>query len=299
MPEYIIRILEIVFDVVKYTFILSFLIVGIWVTVHHIKERLTDYVEWFRDKDRFRVRTTIVKHMMGEERTQIAKLRRIRVSRRHEELILDPWPRMLLDDGKAYDADLDHFYSVPGILGEKQVPGEPKKFILSLKQDEVLRPHKEDSTFLAYILNEKIDGFLTPPYFTAIPPVGEESFTYEVHFPSPRRYVRDSDKKNEQKPKIKVYHGDLDGDLDARPELELPYEPFGFAELEGNKLRRLWLKAANLFQTRYHVVGGSGNFGDKRGVHDWFRVTILKPPQNRKIHICWSMQGDLKTWPWS
>lgn len=278
--------------------VIAFSIIGIWVAVRHVKELLADYFERLRDKEhRYRVRTTIVKDMMDEEQTQTAKLRRLRVSKSHKELILDPWPSIIpVDSSQERPAKLTHFYSVPGRLGTQEDPAirMEKKFRLLLGRDEELKKHREYSTLLVYTLGEKIDEILTPPAFIAVQPVGRECFTYEAHFPPSRKFVRNKDLEDpysKQEPRIKVYK-----DVEDRQH-ELRYEPYGWRG-QGNLLRRLWTRFTNSFRTRYHVIGGRTDFGDGHGEHDWFRVTILKPPQDKEIHICWCMQDDPIVWAW-
>jgi hypothetical protein len=176
-------------------------------------------------------------------------------------------------------------------IGPRDTRGE----IDILDRDERLKPHKEYSTLIAYVMNEKIEATLFPPYFAAIPPVGKESFTYEVHFPLGRRYIRDKDNpESKVYPKIKVYKGS------PPPEngKELRYEPYKFKAFEGSLLRKVWTKVTNKLRTRYHVSGGRNNFEDGHGEHDWFRVIIFRPPKDAEISICWCMEGDLIARPW-
>lgn len=296
--EQIKEVLKTMKEYLEYLPILIFLLVGIWVAAHHLKERLADYLEWFRDEDpKPRVRTTIVKDMMENDKTQTVKLRRLRVSKSHSQLVLDPWPSIIpVDSEQERPAELEHFYSVPGRLGKDQDPTKPleDKFKVFLGRDEQLKKHREHSTLLVYTLGEKIDVILTPPYFVAAQPVGKESFTYEVHFPADRKFVRNKnieDPYSDEEPRIKVYKGVAD------KKNQLLYERYGFSG-KGNLLGRLWAKVTNRFRTRYHVIGGRADFGDKHGQHDWFRVTVLRPPQDKKIRICWCMQGDPITWAW-
>ena len=290
--DQIIESLKEIWHILEYVIVGAFTIIGILVAARHLKELFADYFDRLRDKEhRYRVRTTIVKDMMDEEQTQTAKLRRLRVSKSLKELILDPWPSIVPVDSKEQRlAQLSHFYSVPGRLGIQDGLATPpeKKFMLRLGRDEELKKHREYSTLLVYTLGEGIDAILTPPGFIAVQPVGEECFTYEAHFPASRKYVRNKDLEDpysKEEPRIKVYK-----DVEDKQH-ELRYEPSGWKG-KGNLLRRLWTKFINRFRTRYHVIGGRTDFGDGHGKHDWFRVTILKPPQDKEIHICWCMQND-------
>src|SRR5690349_9271194 len=275
-----------------------FIIVGIWVAYLHLRELARDYFERLRDKEhRYRVRTTMVKDMMEEEWTQTAKLRRLRVSKTTNRLVLDPWPTIIPVNGEERDGNLAQFYSVPGRLGTQKEVDEntnrvEKKFMLNLSRDEELKAHREYSTMLIYTLDEKLDDILGPPEFVAAQPVGEEYFTYEAHFPPHRRFVRNTtidDPKRKDKPKVRIYKGPpKDGH-------ELRYE--SYTRHDQNVVRWKLSQFVNRFRTRYHVMGGRSDFGDRLGRHDWFRVTILKPPQDEDIHICWCMEGD-DIWEW-
>jgi hypothetical protein len=278
-----------------------FIFVGLWVAYLHLREKAIDYFERLRDKEhRFRVRTTIVKDMMDEQQTQTAKLRRLRVSKNMKKLILDPWPTIVpLNSEEERDAELAQFYSVPGRLGTQEEPNEntlrnETKFLLNLSLDEQLRAHREYSTLLIYTLDEKLDDILSPPEFIAAQPVGKECFTYEAHFPPTRRFVRrkaPGDTKRRDKPIVRVFKGSPEN------KRELRYE--SYTRQGRNPISWYWQRFVNKFRTRYHVMGGSTDFGDRVGKHDWFRVTILKPPQKEDIHICWCMEGDPATlWNW-
>lgn len=269
--------------------------VGIFVAAHHIKEFLADHwIKKFR-RAKYRLRTTVVKDMIDEEQTITAKLRRLRAVEDCDELTLDPWPVIVAEDGTERPAKLEHFYSVPGRLEKSQDPERPTdtKFKLIFSESERLKPHRDYSTLLAYVANENADATLLPPYFAAIPPVGKESFTYEVHFPPGRQYVRaKGNPENPESPQVKIYKGPPP----PKKGHEIRYEP----SVPPNEHRFNWrlTKFFNLFRSRYHVTGGRYDFGDGRGEHDWFRVTIFRPPQDEEISICWSMQGDPVTRPW-
>ena len=288
------------YEYLHHAIALIFIIVGIWVAYLHLREMVIDYFERFRDKEhRYRVRTTVVKDMMGEEQTQTAKLRRLRVSKNMKKLILDPWPTIIpFNKEEERRAELAQFYSVPGRLGTQEETNEntlrnETKFLLNLSLDEELKAHREYSTLLIYTLDEKLDDILGPPEFIAAQPVGEECFTYEAHFPPDRKFVRSKGHGNgnrKDKPKVRVFKGPP-GD-----EHELRYE--SYTRRGKNRISWYLLRFVNKFRTRYHVMGGNTDFGDRLGKHDWFRVTILKPPQDEDIHICWCMEGDPTLWNW-
>lgn len=290
-------ILETIFHYLHLILIIPFFVVGIGVAVHHGYERLKDYFERFGDVERrYRVRSTIVKDMMEDDRSQTAKLRRLRVSRTHKKLVLDPWPNIVpLNTKEERRAKLSHFYSVPGRLGIETDPATEKtNFVIILGRDEELKRHQEYSTLLVYTLDERIDVLLTPPGFIAVQPVGKKCFTYEAHFPPSRKFVRNKnleDPNSNEEPRIKVYKEIED------KQHKLPYAPSGWRG-RGNFLVRLLTRFRNMFRARYHVIGGRNDFNDGHGMHDWFRVTILKPPQRKEIHICWCMQNDPRWGGW-
>ncbi len=295
--DQIAELLKTIQEYLHWPLVIVFSAVGLWVALIHLKEMLADYVERFRDKEhRYRIRTTIVKDLMDETVTQTAKLRRLRVSKNLKEVILDPWPTIIPENSDPRPGNLTHFYSVPGRLGTQNDPArvdDGKKFLLVLGRDEELKKHKEYSTLLVYTLQEPLDEILKPPAFIAVQPVGKECFTYEAHFPAGRRFVRNKnleDPNSVIEPRIKVYRGK------EEKERELIYEPYGWSKDRG--LRKIWAPVRNKFRTRYHVIGGRTDFGDGHGAHDWFRVIVLKPPQNENIVICWCMQNDPTTWKW-
>jgi len=295
MAEQIIEVLKKLFEVLGYILILAFFVVGIWTAVQHVKEFLADHwIRRFRKDSKFRVKETIIKDICDETQTQRAKLRRLRVTEPTEELIVDPWPSVIPQDMKAKATKLFSFYSLPGRL-ETKGPGVDggKQFRLILDKDEEFRLHREYSTLLVYVINVQLDALLSPPFFVARKPVGIERLTYEVHVPPERFYVRDTTNgENGRKPKVRVYYETCD------EQHELLCDPEGFRNLRGNILFRLWVKLTKVFRGRYYVKGDRTDFGDPRGEHDWFRVTILRPPQKRDIYICWCMQGDIEKWPW-
>jgi hypothetical protein len=291
--------LELVEKYLARVVVTAFTVAGILVAFYHLKEFLRDYwVKRFRKHEDYRLRTTIIKDMMTPGHQQTIKFRRLRAIKHCTELTIDPWPHIVPENSNEERlGKLKDFYSLPGRLGVSDNPGIPldRKFKLILDEDEWLKPHREYSTIIAYVMNEKIEATLFPPYFAAIPPVGRESFTYEAHFPPNYRYVRDpANRENRTYPKIKVYEGQ------PPPEngKELRHEPFKFAAFQGNFVRRGWTKLTNKLRTRYHVSGGRHNFEDGRGEHDWFRVTVFRPPQKTEISICWCMEGDPIDRPW-
>ena len=297
--EQILEFLNGLYEYLHGTIALIFIIVGIWVAYLHLKELALDYFERFRDKEhRYRVRTTTVKDMMHERWTQTAKLRRLRVSKTTNNLILDPWPTIIpVDSDKERSAKLAQFYSVPGRLGTQTQMNEETmrietKFLLALSREEAFKGHREYSTMLIYALDEKLEDILGPPEFVAAQPVGEECFTYEVHLPPNRRFVRgkvNDEPRRKETPQIRVFKGS------PKHGHELRYE--SDRRRDQNLVRWKLGRFVNRFRTRYHVDGDRTDFGDPRGVHDWFRVTILKPPRDEDIHICWCMEGD-PVWDW-
>ena len=279
--------------------VIAIAVPGILVGVHHLAEWLRDYFGRFGDKERYRVLATVVKDLMKETETETAKLRRLRVYKKQRRLILDPMPTIIPEnDDDQREAQLDVYYSVPGRLGTQQVFDERvnrnvTKFVLDLSPDEEFKAHQTYSTLLAYTMIEKLDDILTPPGFVAKQPVGQESFVYEAHLPPRRRFVRSrgvGHPKRKDKPKIRVFHGKIDD------QHELRYE--SYTRQGKNWFVWKWTSFLNKFRTRYHVTGGSADFRDTLGNHDWFRVTILKPPQKEDIHICWCMEGDPTSWEW-
>lgn len=260
-------------------------------TIVHIKEYVADkLVKRFRRK-KFRLRTTIVKDMLGKTTTQTTKLRRIRAVEALNELILDPWPHMVDENGQERLAQVPNFYCIPGFAARHESNDLLEtKFRMIYDDDHKLKPHREYSTLMAYTLEESIEATLLPPFFGAIQPVGKESFAYEVHFPEDKRYIRDgANPNNKEYPLIKVYRG------------EAPPKPGRLIRYEQNGLRK-WRQALGIIvhgsRARYHVTGGRRDFRDGHDLHDWFRVTVCRPPQKEEITICWCMEGDTTPRAW-
>jgi len=262
----IIRKLKEVLDTIPLTIDVILLILTLIGAVYGAAKALLevpDFVKdwWDRLQDRsYRVKTTMVKVMIGEDQTQIIKLRNVRVHTVRESLELDPVPTYgpgtARDDREAelpkghYQSDFfKTHYSVPGRSSVVPEAGG-NKFRIDFPSDEQLSPHHDHPILLCYFLNERLGTLFDPPYVEASQPVGSERLVIEVTFP-PGWRLKDKSTAVET------------------------------VDSEGNPLKTLDSKRARIFHYKYRLGPG------QEPTH-WIRAVIRKPPQDHAIRLRWS-----------
>lgn len=213
-----------------------------------IRHWLSDYIRIFRKKDH-QVRTTLLKYMIYENRTEAVKLRRVRAHRKISTLSIDPMPTVIHENDEEHRARLETHYSVPGM----SVRTEGNKLQILLEKDEELKAHNDHSVMVGYIIKGSPSELFREPGVLVTQPVGSERLVVKVHFPPGWNYLRLEDSKA----KIEVYTEKTPGLKDHVPDKQLS------------------------------IKGDSFDFGDERGETDWFRATISRPPQDADIHVKW------------
>ena len=139
-----------------------------------------DWIEGRRDPRGFRVRTTICKVVIKDDRTEFIKLRTVRANRKVASLKIDHVPIVVQLDGSKQLAAISDDYAVPG---RARLINDGEMLQIDLMADEELRAHKDHSVVLGYIMNETRDVLFTPPEVCLLPPVGSDFAVIEVHFP--------------------------------------------------------------------------------------------------------------------
>jgi len=140
---------------------------------------VTDWIESRRDSSGFKVRATISKTVIRNDRTEYIKLRTVRANRRVTSLKIDHLPIIVQQDGREVPATISNYYAMPG----RATLGIDEMFQVNLLEDEALRAHKDHSVVLGYIMEEVRDVLFTPPGVVLFPPVGSDYAVIEVHFP--------------------------------------------------------------------------------------------------------------------
>lgn len=220
-----------------------------------LREMLGDYIGRLKEHD-FKVRTTLVKYMIYENRTETVKLRRIRAHRKISTLSIDPMPAVIKDKNQEQRVRVESHYSVPG----KSVRTEGNKLRILLENDEELKAHNDHPIMISYIIKGSPAEFFREPGVLMTQPVGKERLVVKVYFPPGWHYLRGEDNKAE----IEVY----------------TEKPKGVKH--------------NVPKKRVSVDGDSFDFGDKRGETDWFRVTINRPPQDADVFIVWQWDEETR-----
>jgi hypothetical protein len=259
--ELIKKIFEKLPSILDYTVLLCTLGVAAFGTIRaylEVPDFLKDLSDKFRDKD-YRVKSSILKVLIAEDRTQMIKLRNVRVHKKVDKLVLDQVPRFgpgpVNEDQPAH---LQPPYSVPGRTSVVPMH-EVNMFQIDFLPDESkhLSEHHDHPILLSYFLAEKLDTLFNPPGVIAIQPVGTERLTIEVYFPPTRRL-------KEGTAKVRV--------MDDKG---IPGK-----DLEDSKAQVRW----------YHY-----DFHDGLKDIDYIRAVINKPPQKCDIEFYWDW--ELKSTP--
>ncbi|MGH9433404.1 MAG: hypothetical protein ACRD3T_17880 [Terriglobia bacterium] len=222
-----------------------------------VPEFAKDWVDRATKKD-YRVKTTVLKAFVGEDMTQIIKLRNVRVHTKRDKLELDRAPEY--DPGlSAKLATVASHYAVPG--RSTVVPrGGVNRFQIDFEPDEELAPHQNHPILLSYYMAEKLETLWKEPGIIASQPVGSERLVIEVYFPR---------KWTPKKGTAKVRGAD-----------PITSEP----------LTAWHSKPAHVEQYRF-------DFGDGRGEIDFIRAIVSKPPQVPDILLDWEWEETPKLPP--
>lgn len=236
---------------------LVLIVYGLYIGSHHLWEIIADYVE-IRENP-YRVKTTMVKDLVSNNRTERTKLRQLRVRKTCDSLQTDPLPEIA-----PYRVRVSSYHSLPGIANIFH--RGTRFFVVGLGPDEKLKPHRDHSVLLSYTMEESIETLFDPnPEFIARQPAGKNRLVYEVHLPPEWRYRRESGSNN---PQIEVQLIVKD-------------------ETNRNGVSKRPLKRERWFGKRWEVVGGRESWPNYPE-HDWFRVSIKKPPRKGEgIRIGW------------
>lgn len=253
--EIIKYILENFPPVVDFIFLVLTLAVTVYGAIKAAFE-IPDFVKDWKDRlqhKKYRVKTSILKFIVDEDKTQLIKLRTVRAHEKLDRLVLDPVPvygpgAIIVDRGARHAND----YSVPGRTSV--VPWEGKnKFQIDFMTDEQLAPRSDHSILLSYVLDEKVDVLFKPPEVQAIQPVGSERLVIEVYFPPKWKLKPNSTRVSTVNPTT----GEEGG---ALAESRVTVQPYRF------------------------------DFSDGRGEIDWIRAVIRKPPQDYDISLKWDWE---------
>jgi hypothetical protein len=218
-----------------------------------IRDIMGDYVGRFKKHD-YKVRTTLLKYMIYENRTETVKLRRIRAYRRISTLSLDPMPTIIEGKNPEQRARVESHYSVPG----RSVRTPKNELQILLERDEELKAHNDHPIMISYIVSGSPAEFFREPGILVTQPVGSERLVVKVYFPPDWRYLRHAGNKA----KIEVF------------------------TLDSNETRHY------VPDKQLSVEGDYFDFGDKRGETDWFRVTINRPPQTADVYVEWQWDEE-------
>ncbi len=211
-------------------------------------------------KKGFRVLSTTLKAIIGEQETEVIKLRRVRVYK--AQRLLDEFDSV----PEVYDpahpdevrpAKTKGLYSIPGTAQDTQ---ENSILVRVSEDEEPFRPLRDHNVVVGYIMTENIDDLFKPepPQLVARAPVGWERLVIEVHLPPGLRFKRDG---NSGAIKAKVFtkeHGQT-------------------ASAVAAKIRK-------------HIH----DFNDGVGPVEWVRAVIQKPPKKGNADIVLEWEWEKK-----
>ncbi len=152
----------------------------------------------------FQVRSTTLKALIGEEETEVIKLRKIRVYRKQSQLNDFDYVPEIYDPAHPNDsrpARIKGLYSIPGTAQDN--PENDISVRLSADEEPFL-PLRDHSVVVGYVLTEKIDDLFKPgpPQLTARAPAGAERLIIEVHLPPSLGFQHD---QHTGGPKVKAF----------------------------------------------------------------------------------------------
>jgi hypothetical protein len=144
-------------------------------------------------KKNFRVRSTTLKALIGEEETEVIKLRKIRVYRKQSLLDEFDYVPEVYDPAHPNDsrpARIKGLYSIPGTAQDN---AENYVSVRLNGDEEPFLPLRDHNVVVGYVLTEKIDDLFKPgpPQLMARAPAGWERLVIEVHLPPGLQFQHD------------------------------------------------------------------------------------------------------------
>jgi len=172
---------------------------------------VSDWIDRRRDPSGFRVKSTICKVVIREDRSEFIKLRTVRANRKVSSLRIDHRPVIVGPDGKERFAVESNHYAVPG-----RATKTDGMFQIDFMTDEELQAHQDYSVVLGYIMEERRTALFDPPEVILLPPVGSDLAVIEVHFEGHRLATDPAGK-----PAIRLYTKDPK----TKEEMDIPLQP--------------------------------------------------------------------------
>src|ERR1700730_9027385 len=225
------------------------------------------------DKEhRFFVKSTHAKYIMGEESSEIAKLRVIRALKDVGILRIDRAPthfQQLATDPTTIFPIRQECFSIPGVALKTK-----EYYNVVLGDDQIFKANKDYTYFISFELRAKLDVLHDNPetdFIQLEKPFGTEILVVEVHFPPSRKLKRVNRKV--QLSVHEVRHSDPNS-IDGKWVLK---------EIEST---RYMVNADDTIETI------PGTFTDM------FRLTLLNPPQGAdyiRITWQWSRNAEIQT----
>jgi hypothetical protein len=191
--------------------------------------------------------------VIGEEETQITKLRSVRAYKKVSSLRLDKVP--LSGPGatdKDTKADFPSYYSIPGRTREISEGEGSKENVLEISFDkhEELTRGRDHAVLLSYVIKGALDELYNPPFLKARQPAGSDRLVIEAYFPRSMKLI-------DKSPKAYTINSKTN---------------------EKTDIKQKDIKYARL------------DLHDNRGEADFIRATINRPPQDREIWLAWEWE---------
>lgn len=200
----------------------------------------------------FQVRSTTIKALIGEEETEVIKLRKVRVYKKQTMLESFDFIPEVYDPAHPNEirtAQTKGLYSIPGTA--QDVIEDSSIFVKVNEDEEEFLPLRDHNVVVGYIMTEKLDPLWNPepPQMTARAPVGSERLVMEIHLPPTRRFKRD--------------------------------------QSSGSVTAKVYQKPPNAVATEIQskVTRHVHDFRDGLGPVEWIRAVILKPPKKGGVDI--------------
>ena len=206
----------------------------------------------------FRVRSTTLKALIGEEETEVIKLRKVRMYKTQRLLdAFDIVPEVYdpAHPNDARPARTRGLYSIPGTAQETQ-----DGILVRISEDEEpFLPLRDHNVVVGYMLTEKIDDLFKPepPQLTARAPVGWERLVIEVHLP---------------------------------PDLQFKRDP-----ISGATKAKVFTQRQNEQQIPAKIKRHIHDFNDGLGPVEWVRAVVQRPPNRGEQDIVFEWEWEQKT----